>query len=57
MIVNNKTVHKAFQIPPLPLPVSEKTESYYIDELRTIWQRSDRDWSIFSKKNMEEGNF
>ena len=40
-----------FQISPIS--ISEKVEPFYSDELRTIWQTYDRDWSVYAKKEME----
>lgn len=39
------TLHKKSSL----LPV----EPFYSDELRSIWQTYDRDWSVYSKKEME----
>jgi hypothetical protein len=50
MIVSVKVENK----PSLISRINEKVEAYYSDELRSIWQTSDRDWTgIYSKKNLE----
>jgi len=43
--------NKAFHISLIPTNVSKKVEPYYADELRTIWQTSIRDWSVYTKKD------
>jgi hypothetical protein len=48
MIVNTEAQNKAFHP-----AMSEKTHPFYSDELRSIWQKCDRNWFVFSKKNME----
>jgi len=39
--------------PSLISRVYEKVQVYYSDELRSIWQTYDRDWTVYSKKNLE----
>lgn len=52
MIVNNETINKAFQIPPIP--ISEKIEAFQADEMRKIWTSDlSRNWEVYSKKIMD----
>jgi len=39
--------------PSLISRVYDKVQAYYSDELRSIWQTYDRDWTVYSKKNLE----
>ena len=48
--------NKDFQFPAL-ISEAEKIEPYYSDELRSIWQHCDRNWLVYSKKELEVISF